>query len=229
MLELADILQKRYQEKVREALPEPRDAERVQDITASTGLVLAHHYTPLSYILRSAREAEESAKKQYGKNALVVTLIRRSGEQTRVGCHWWYPRLEEIGQPMALFSYFYQLFKDDVLSPKCVYTLLEEAPALVKMEIDFAHKSSAMQSEIKRVLKRQRDPARKDDFPDSTISDYAWHLTRLAAAMDADDHLHREEGGLPSVELHANKRRYGLIEVLGWLLVMAFLARKEQE
>jgi hypothetical protein len=32
-----------------------------------------------------------------------------------------------------------------------------------------------------------------------------------------------------AVELHAEQRRYGLVEVLGWLLVVAFLSRKEQE
>ncbi len=236
VLNLANMLQGKYRERVIDALPNPHNEERVKGITASSGVVIAHHYTSLSYVLRSAREAESIAKKRYGRNALVVTLIRRSGEQTRVGCHWRYPQLgsdDSPGQPIALFSRFYHLFKDDVLSPKCVYTLLEEAPALVKMEIEEAldskRTSSAMQSEIKRILKRQRDTRREADFPDTEVDQYAWYLTRLAAAIDADENPHLRKGELKSVELHSDSRRYGLVEVLGWLLVMAFLARKEQE
>lgn len=234
VLELVDILQGKYRKEVINSLPEPQSEKRMRGITASTGIVIAHHYTSLAYILRSVRDAESIAKKRYGRNALVVTLIRRSGEQTRVGCHWRYPELgpdDSPGQPIALFSRFYQLFKGDVLSPKCIYTLLEEAPALVKMKIEGAQdskkSSSAMQSEIKRILKRQRDPRREADFPDLEVDQYAWHLTRLAVAIDVDEYP--RNGELKSVELHSDRRRYGLVEVLGWLLVMAFLARKEEE
>ncbi len=233
VLDMVDMLQGKYRERVIDALPPSQNEEHVKGVTASAGIVIAHHYTSLSYVLRSAREAESIAKKRYGRNALVVTLIRRSGEQTRVGCHWRYPQLgpdNSPGQPIVLFSHFYHLFKDDILSPKCVYILLEEAPALVKMAIEEAQdskkSSSAMQSEIKRILKRQRDTRREADFPDSELDQYAWHLTRLAAAIDADEY---PKGELKSVELHSDRRRYGLVEALGWLLVMAFLARKEQE
>src|SRR5437016_13040670 len=103
------MLQTKYRNEVIGVLPKPQNEERVKGITASTGIVIAHHYTSLSYVLRSAREAESIAKKRYGRNALVVTLIRRSGEQTRVGCHWRYAELgpdNSPGQPIALFSYF---------------------------------------------------------------------------------------------------------------------------
>ena len=239
VFDLADRLQGNYRKEVTDvikALPNPQDAERLQGITASSGIVIAHHYASLSYVLRSAREGERIAKKRYGKNALVVTLIRRSGEQTRIGCHWRYPRLgsdDHSGQPIALFSRFYRLFQDDVLSPKCVYILLEEAPALVKMEIETVSESeepaSATQSEIKRVLKRQRDPRQADKFPDAEVNQYAWYLTRLAAEIDADEYPRLKDGERKTVELHSEKRRYGLVEVLGWLLVMAFLARKAVE
>ena len=90
VLELANRLQSRYCEMVRGALPLPQSEKRLQDITASVGIAIAHHYTSLSYALRSARDAENLAKKRYGRNALVVTVLRRSGEQTQVGCHWRY-------------------------------------------------------------------------------------------------------------------------------------------
>ncbi len=237
VLELVDQLQQQYQAKVRNAVKdEASNAEpvasvegttpsRKEQVTASAGIAIAHHYTSLSYVRRMSKEAEHLAKEHYGRNALVVTVLRRSGEQTRVGCHWHYAGLPDEAQPVALFSSFYDLFNEDVLSPKCVHTLLEEAPTLVGLH------RGAQCSEIKRVLRRQRAASMDKRLPDDEIAKKADYLVKLAEAMDKDNdkQLPLEEKKLPSVELHADERRYGLVEVLGWLLVMLFLTRKEQE
>lgn len=226
VLDLVDMLQTEYRKKVIDALLPPRDEERVKSITASTGIVIAHHYTSLSYVLRSAKEAESLAKKRYGRNAMVVTVIRRSGEQTRVGCHWRYEGLDDDGQPIPIFSKFYTLFKHDSLSPKCVYVLLEEAPTLVGLSED------AQASEIKRVLQRQYDKERdKQNENKADIPGLAKHIAKLAKAMDDDMRKrHTTDKDLEiAVELHSDEARYGIVEILGWLLVMAFLARKDQE
>lgn len=47
--------------------------------TASAGIVIAHHLTPLSIVLEEARRAEKAAKALMGKNAVCVTLLKRSG------------------------------------------------------------------------------------------------------------------------------------------------------
>lgn len=237
LLDLVDRLQKEYRETVSKYV---RGTEQKEAVSASIGIAIAHHYTSLSYVRRVSKEAEDAAKKAYGRNALVITVLRRSGEQTRVGCHWRYASLlEEAGQPIKLFSDFYDFFKDDILSPKCVHILLDEVVALVALE------KEAQESEIRRVLKRQSDdtmyrklykstegtPEEKKGFP---AADLASRLVALAKAMDKDPEA---SGFAPaeerlekySVELHAEQRRHGLVEVLGWLLVMAFLARKEQD
>ncbi len=217
VLDLVDELQQEYHNRVAQPVS---DQKRKQGVTASIGIAIAHHYTSLSYVRRMAKAAEELAKEHYGRDALVVTVIRRSGEQTRVGCHWRYPQLTM--QPIELFTYFYELFKYDLLSPKCVFTLLEEAPALVKLEKD------AQKSEIRRVLLRQSsDGKQKGSDKKKEIERLAEHLVNLAEAMDDDDR--RKQDTIRSVELHSDQRRYGLVELLGWLLVAAFLARKEQE
>lgn len=217
VLNLVNELQQTYRTTVRESVSDPKHKENV---TASTGIAIAHHFTSLSYVRRVAKAAEEFAKDHYGRNALVITVIRRSGEQTRVGCHWQYPRLAM--QPIELFMRFYELFKYDLLSPKCIYILLEEAPALVKLG------KEAQRSEIKRILLRQSSGGKqKESSNKEEIEQLAGHLANLAKAMDDDEK--RKQDAIQSVELHSEKRRYGLVEVLGWLLVSAFLARKEQE
>ncbi len=218
VLNLVDELRMQYHGMVE---PEVSSEKRKRKVTASTGIAIAHHFTSLSYVRRVSMEAEQLAKEHYGRNALVVTVIRRSGEQTRVGCHWQYDELAGAGQPIALVTRFYKMFKDDVLSPKCVYILLEEAPTLVKLE------RQAQQSEIKRVLLRQTSEG-KQKKPDKTeIERLSEYLVHLAMVMDNDERRKQDAAG--SVELHSDQRRYGLVEVFGWLLVAAFLARKEQE
>jgi CRISPR-associated protein Cmr2 len=232
VLNLVDQLQKDYCTVVRlnvidhdVQLIGPNPKTRKELVTASTGIAIAHHYTALSYVRRVSKEAEQLAKNHYGRNALVITVLRRSGEQTRVGCHWQYPDFEEKAQPIPipLFLAFYRLFKDDVLSPKCVFNLLEEAPTLVALD------QEAQVSEIKRVLRRQRNPTLERSLPDDEIQQKATSLITLAEAMDRDEHPHIDKEQKLSVELHSDRRRYGLVEVLGWLLVMLFLARKEHE
>jgi hypothetical protein len=232
VLDLVDQLQQQYRNVVQQAVI---GSDRQELVTASVGVAIAHHHTSLSYVRRVSKDAEQLAKNHYGRKALVVTVLRRSGEQTRVGCRWHYPDLEKEAQPIPLFLAFYKLFKGDVLSPKCVYNMLEEAPTLVELypddqkdQEDREEKRDARVSEIKRILQRQRNDALKDCFPNEEIKRKAKCLIALAEAMDKDEypHINKEQ---KSVELHSEKRRYGLVEVLGWLLVMLFLARKEQE
>jgi CRISPR-associated protein Cmr2 len=226
VLDLVDRLQRIYRTTVQEPVS---DNERKESVTTSAGIAIAHHYTPLSYVRRVVKASEELAKDHYGRNALVVTVIRRSGEQTRVGCHWYYDKTLENGEkqhiePISLFSRFYELFKNDVLSSKCIHILLEEAVALVGLE------EKAQQSEIRRVLQRQYDKNMVSELKsEDELAKLAERLVDLAETMDRDQRNAEDKKQHLVVELHSNERRYGLIEVLGWLLVMAFLTRKEQE
>ncbi len=222
VLNLVDELRKQYHQRV---APRVSTEERRIKVTASTGIAIAHHYTALSYVRRVSKEAETLAKKHYGRNALVMTVIRRSGEQTRVGCRWYYEiEGKQSLEPIPTFLRFYELFRDDVLSPKCVYNLLEEADTLVSLN------KEVQQGEIKRVLQRQYDRNKASKLRnENELTALAVDLAGLAAAMDADKKPSLEEIQKKSVELHSSNRRYGLVEVLGWLLLMVFLARKEQE
>lgn len=209
VIDLSDHLQRQYQTRI------DRGA------TASISIAIAHHYTPLSFVLEVMRRAERQlAKKRYGRNALVVSVIRRSGAQTQVGCRWEYKQLKEqpdAQQPMRLFSRFYELFAQDILSPKCVYILLKEAPVLVNLKQD------AQASEIRRVLLRQLPSQRKELYADE--------MHRLAAQLVCLANAMNEEHGFAkmSAQLEDDGPRDGLIEVLGWLLVMVFLTRREED
>jgi CRISPR-associated protein Cmr2 len=230
IFELADKLQSGYKDQlIAKLFPHgahsEREQQRQQGITASAGIVIAHNYIPLSYALQAVDDAEKAAKKRYGRDALVVTLLRRSGEQTQVGCHWRYSGLAEMAQPAALFTRFYRLLKSDDLSPSCIYLLLEEAPGLIGLE------QEALAAEIRRILKRQLKLATKDQTRQEElqkeVGQLAADIADLACRMDGDGS--QENRSRRATDLQDSGPRAGIVETSGWLLVMAFLARKEQE
>ena len=55
--------------------------------TLSAGLVIVHHLEPLSDVLELARSTEKTAKTVEGKDALAITLSKRSGAERRVKGH----------------------------------------------------------------------------------------------------------------------------------------------
>jgi len=56
--------------------------------TLSIGIAVAHHLEPLSDVLELARRAEKAAKSVTGKNALAVTLSKRSSSERTVKGTW---------------------------------------------------------------------------------------------------------------------------------------------
>jgi CRISPR-associated protein Cmr2 len=90
--------------------------------TASVGIAIAHFKSPLQDAVREAQKAEKRAKKKHNRDALAVTLMKRSGEIVEWGCQWssggiaLYERLFEAGRCQELSSRFpYRLMQ--LLSP----------------------------------------------------------------------------------------------------------------
>lgn len=54
----------------------------------SVGIAIAHFKDPLQDVVREAQAAEKRAKKQLGRSAVAVTLMKRSGETIEWGCQW---------------------------------------------------------------------------------------------------------------------------------------------
>ncbi len=77
--------------------------------TLSAGIGISHYLTPLTDAMALARTAESAAKGLPGKNALAVTVSKRSGGETMVRGHW-----GAIDSRMATFIAWHQrdLFPD---------------------------------------------------------------------------------------------------------------------
>jgi CRISPR-associated protein Cmr2 len=111
--------------------------------TMSAGIAIVHHMAPLDWALAEARAAEKTAKNKYNRNAIVVRLLKRSGDSRQMGGRW-----ETVPLVQQLHSYF----KEEKLSSRMAHDLLAQAE--VTTAVSLAH--SPM---IKLMLKRHKTQA----------------------------------------------------------------------
>lgn len=116
--------------------------------TLSVGIVIAHHLEPLSDVLELARAAEKVAKSVPGKNALAVTLSKRSGVERTVQGRW-----EELDQRLG---WFIKLHRIEAISGGVAYELRNLALVLETSEQEVsAVLQQIMGVEAKRILRRK--------------------------------------------------------------------------
>ncbi len=173
--------------------------------TASIGIAIAHHTQPLDAALQAARDAEHDAKELYDRNALCVYLLKRSGEEARVGARWFYAEVD--CDTLALVSDVCKRFKDGRLSPKSAHVVFEEARTLSDLPRE------AQQAELKRLLKRHAGSLARDER-EAQAEEVSARLTAFATALDT----HTSKVG-----------RRGFEQMAQWLLLARFLAKGGKE
>ncbi len=93
-----------------------RDEDRLfrmmgKKATASAGLVVAHHQTPLARVLREVRAAEKAAKDS-GRDAFHIRILKRSGGALRLNLPW---QQADVLQQLIAF------LRDPTVSRRAVY------------------------------------------------------------------------------------------------------------
>ncbi|MCL6645685.1 MAG: type III-B CRISPR-associated protein Cas10/Cmr2, partial [Dehalococcoidia bacterium] len=154
-----------------EAVPFARAlAARFQEITggtASAGIALAHHLSPLDAALRAARTAETLAKGVTGKNAVCLTVVKRSGETIEVRSPW-----KAMG---SHFEDLIRLLRDGALAGRFVADVAVSVSALPEED-------DLLRAELRRLLRRHRSPTHPD-APDPEA--WAGQLAEWARALPA--------------------------------------------
>lgn len=118
---------------------------RGEPVTASTGLAYVHHTHNLQDAVNAANNAQKLAKEYYGRNALGVEFLRRSGEPRSMG-HKWHIDNE------ATFSHINKLvraFGDD-LSRNLPYDVAQIAYSMGENVPE-----DAVRLELERVMRRR--------------------------------------------------------------------------
>jgi CRISPR-associated protein Cmr2 len=170
--------------------------------SASIGIAIAHHLQPLDAALQAMREAEHAAKETYDRNALCIYLLKRSGEEARVGAKWFYDDVPQ--DTVAMWSDICERFKSGRLAMKLAHAVFEESRTLSGLP------RQAQQAELKRLLKRHSERT----MPDDELKGLSERLTAFAAVLESHA---------------AAVAKGGFEQMAHWLLLARFLALGGEE
>ncbi len=142
--------------------------------TASIGVALAHHLQPLDLALQAVRRAERRAKQVYGRNAIAIEVLKRSGEELTVGMKWFREGMQDaVGELIA----FCKLLKEGKLSGKFPYAVHATARALGGVL------EEAQKAELRRLLKRQAGESLNQQEKEHQAGEWSERLMNLVRAM----------------------------------------------
>lgn len=142
--------------------------------TISGGLVIVHAKDDLRLALQDARRAEDQAK-EAGKNALTITIRRRSGEHTSVVCPWdLVPRVRQWSEQFRSGA-----------SDRWAYHLYMERSSLAGLS------QEGMHAEMRRQIMRAEEPTPRMLPPDDLIKAFNQYsnLLRFDTAGNALSHF----------------------------------------
>lgn len=117
--------------------------------TASCGAVVAHHQAPLSAVRRELEAAEQRAKTEGGRDALSISIIKRSGGALRLTAKW--------GEPLALLGALRDFLAGDGVSRRAVYNTLEWLTDLPEPAGGGAMLQSLLAYQLARQASNQED------------------------------------------------------------------------
>lgn len=184
--------------------------------SASIGIAIAHHLQPLDAALDAARHALESAKEEYGRNAIAVRFLRRSGEELRIGAKFFYGRGDDPEQPPLDFLEQMDDLRlrlaDKRLSAKLAHDVGDLARGLTDQLPD------AIEAMLRRALMRHKGEGVDADTARRQANKLAPPLARLAVALDAPRQRWR-------IERVGDEPTSGIVELGNWLLLVRFLAQ----
>jgi CRISPR-associated protein Cmr2 len=200
-LPCARELQKGFQVAVAEVLGH-RQSDGARHPTLSAGVAVANHTAPFDLTLQATAHAESSAKNRYGRDALCVHVLKRSGEEVRVGTHWTAQSSvdsEDGASLVAIVEQLIGLLRDKKLSMKFAHAVADEARSLELLPFE------GRSAELRRLGKRHRG----ERYDEKEIAGLCSQLARWAE-------MRRGEG--------EKQESLGLEEVSRWILLARFVA-----
>lgn len=177
--------------------------------SASVGIAIVHHMQPLDSALEAAREATRAAKEDYGRNAIVINFLRRSGERRRIGSKWYYDG--DVRDPLLLVEKIRMYFADRRIARGFAYSLYEKAYTLTALP------NEAQRAELRRLLDRHRDNKR---ISFQEIDELADHMVKWAAVLQT--HCQRTDAKEKSPAP-------GIVELSQWVQLGRFLSQGGEE
>lgn len=196
--------------------------------TLSAGVAITHHIEPLSDALDLARQAEKVAKGVADKNALAVTVSKRSGANVTVQGHW--------GDLDARLLEFAELHRQEAVPDGAAFELRTLAlrfsmPALSAQALQQAGQHSGPRNdeerirlglgegiipEAKRILGRKRGQQGSQSITDTV-------LNSLVSRLGGGDNI-KPDADLGTQLLWAHQRVAAVSQLADELIVARLLA-----
>ena len=161
--------------------------------TASCGAVIAHHQAPLTAVRRELEAAEKRAKNEGGRDALSITVIKRSGGALRLTAKW--------GEPVALLMALREFLAAPGVSRRAVYAAHEWLVDLPEPAGDGAMLQSLLAYQFNR---QSRDADANRQAPS-----LAQRLTELALGQGEGQRLDWIQNFMSVAEFLARESRNG--------------------
>jgi CRISPR type III-B/RAMP module RAMP protein Cmr1 len=173
--------------------------------TLSAGIAFAHHQTPLSGALQVAHAALERAKEFYGRDALCVAALKRSGEHIEVGAHWDWGTLDEA---RFVVSDIAEKFRGTPapLSSRLAFDLAGESRAL-------GNPNDAYAARVHWLVQRHTQNQLLSEDEQGALAD---RIVQMARALDNFFAERFKDDA---------ERPRGTSEMARWILVARFLAQ----
>ncbi len=152
LLRVLELVNRSYKETLKELLKKP---------STSAGVAIGHAKVNLRLLLQKTREAEKEAKDRWGRDAFVIKVISRSGEETSFGAKYDYGFVK----PLELLKYASELYANDQISSKLSYTLREianrylpsgakaQTVALILLRRELNRKVSAQEPQKEKLIR----------------------------------------------------------------------------
>lgn len=142
-----------------EVINPPGAAKRFTDANGQTptltvGIAIVHYLEPLGDALATARSAERIAKAVEGKNALAITLSKRSGADVTIQGRW--------GEIDTRLQQFITMHRLEALPDSAAFQLRDLAERLTPKQGEPILPSAAALAEAKRIIGRKQ-PRRGQD------------------------------------------------------------------
>lgn len=146
------------------------EAGKEMSPTFSVGVVVAHHMEPLSDVLTLARAAEKAAKSVDGKNALAVTVSKRSGVDRTVTGTW--------GTLDQRLDWFITLHRTDAIPDGAAYEFRDLAQRLNEPQMQ-----AAMTKEAVRILRRKEPRRGQEGIANDVREKLEKYITAKGASL----------------------------------------------
>lgn len=135
---------------------------RHEGMTASIGIVVAHHSLPLDVAMAQAQVTLKTvAKKKMDRDALAFKIMKRSGEITEVGFKFNTARGQGTGELLKQVEKVYNIIKDDKLSGRIANKMHEQriwAESSIKHRLTPYWLKRARENELKRLVRQHALP-----------------------------------------------------------------------